>query len=128
MLAQRLNRLELPGVRFRAHTFVPMDSKHRGMRCGGVQIHVTDRTRLHPVRTGIHLLAVCRVLSPDRFEFLETSWEGKPPHLDLLAGTARVRQGLLADITPDQIAADWDSVEAAFAHERMPDLIYTAQD
>lgn len=40
-LASRLNRLNLPGVRFRAAHFTPTASKHAGQHCSGVQVHLT---------------------------------------------------------------------------------------
>jgi uncharacterized protein YbbC (DUF1343 family) len=123
-LAHSLNRLDLPGVRFRPHAFTPSDSKHRGIKCGGVQIHVTDRAALRPVYVGLHVLAACRAQNPERFEFLATSWEGAPPHLDLLMGTARVREGLLADEPVDAIVADWAHVAATFRATRAFALLY----
>jgi uncharacterized protein YbbC (DUF1343 family) len=83
-LAEELNARRLDGVQFRAVTFTPDASKHAGRVCGGVQVHVTNRDAFHSVTTGLYVIAACRAQSPDRFEFLLTSWEGKPPHLDLL--------------------------------------------
>lgn len=123
-LAHALNRLEIPGARFRPHTFMPTDSKHRGVKCGGVQIHITQRRALRPVEMGIHLLAQCRAQNPERFAFLETSWEGAPPHLDLLTGTARVRTGLRDGIPVQDIVAEWEPVTREFARERAADLLY----
>lgn len=113
-LAHALNQLDLPGARFRPHAFTPTDSKHRGVKCGGIQIHVTDRAALRPVVVGLHVLAACRAQNPERFEFLATSWEGTPPHLDLLTGTARVRQGLLAQEPIRAITANWENIAAEF--------------
>jgi uncharacterized protein YbbC (DUF1343 family) len=113
-LARALNALDLPGARFRAHAFTPTDSKHRGLKCGGVQIHVTDRAVFRPVYVGLHLLAACRAQNPERFEFLATSWEGAAPHLDLLTGSARVRQGLEANESVETLVADWENIAAAF--------------
>jgi uncharacterized protein YbbC (DUF1343 family) len=123
-LAQALNRLALPGARFRAHAFTPTDSKHRGVKCGGVQIHITDRNALRPVYVGLQVLAACRAQNPERFEFLATSWEGAPPHLDLLTGTARVREGLLAGEAIDAIVADWENIAAQFRDARAFALLY----
>lgn len=123
-LARELNRLELPGVRFRPHAFIPADSKHCGVKCGGVQVHVTDRRTFHPVTAGVHLLAQCRAQNSERFAFLETSWEGTPPHLDLLTGTTRVREGLRDGVPVDEIISDWHDVENWFREEREPDLLY----
>lgn len=123
-LAQKLNGLDLPGVRFRPHAFVPTASKFRDVKCGGVQVHVTDCRRYRPVSTGIYLLAALRAFVPERFEFLQTSWEGTPPHLDLLAGTARVREGLRDGTPVDEIIAEWQRSQAEFAATREPDLLY----
>jgi uncharacterized protein YbbC (DUF1343 family) len=123
-LAQSLNKLDLPGARFRPHAFTPNDSKHRGVKCGGLQIHVTNRNVLRPVYIGLHVLAACRAQNPERFEFLETSWEGKPPHLDLLAGTARVREGLLVGDPIADIVADWETIATNFRDVREFALLY----
>jgi uncharacterized protein YbbC (DUF1343 family) len=123
-LARELNARDLPGVRFRPHVFTPADSKHRGVRCGGVQVHVTDRRVLSPVAMGVHLLAACRAHDPERFVMLDTSWEGAPPHLDLLCGTSRVREGIRDGAAVEEIVADWDAVTKDFSELRAPDLMY----
>ena len=124
VLAHALNRLEIPGARFRPHAFTPTDSKQRGVKCGGVQIHVTDRRAFRPVAVGVHVLAECRAQNSERLEFLETSWEGAPPHLDLLAGTPRVREGLRDGVAVQEIVAGWESVTREFLREREPDVLY----
>ena len=123
-LAQSLNRLDLPGVRFRSLYFVPSASKHTGQKCSGVQMHVTDRDAFRPVATGLHVIAACRAQAPERFEFLSSSWEGRPPHLDLLTGVAAVREGLAGDRTVREITATWPAIEAEFARKREPYLLY----
>ncbi len=116
-LAQTLNQLHLPGVHFRAHAFTPTDSKHRGVKCGGVQIHVADRSALRPVYVGLQVLAACRAQNPERFEFLAASWEGAAPHLDLLAGEARVRRGLAAGASIDALTAEWETIARRFREQ-----------
>lgn len=123
-LAQSLNRLDLPGVRFRSLYFVPSASKHTGQKCSGVQLHVTDRDAFRPVATGLHVIAACRAQAPERFEFLSSSWEGRPPHLDLLTGVAAVREGLAGDRTVREITATWPAIEAEFARKRELYLLY----
>ncbi len=123
-LAAALNAPRLSGVHFRPYAFTPMDAKFEGVRCGGVQVHITDRTIFHPVYTGVHILTVLRAQNPDRFEFLSTSWEGKPPHLDLLTGTPLVRTGIEQGISPDEIVAAWLPITRKFAETRAGDLLY----
>lgn len=105
-LAEALNALDLAGARFRPAHFAPTASKHAGQVCGGVQLHITDRQALRPVAAGLHLIAACRAQDPQRFEFLPSSWEGHPPHFDLLAGSPRVRAGLEAGVPPEELAAE----------------------
>lgn len=123
-LAQRLNALELPGVRFRSHFFTPTADKYAGSHCSGVQVHVTDRAALRPVTVGLHVLAACQAVAPHDFAFLHSSWEGHPAHLDLLTGSARVREGLAAGEPVAGLVAAWDADLAAFAERRRPYLLY----
>jgi uncharacterized protein YbbC (DUF1343 family) len=102
-LAERMNALGLPGVRFRPTWFTPTFSKHAGELCGGVQLHVTDRDAFHPVRTGIALLVALQALYPDAFAFLP----GEPPFFDRLAGNGWVREAILAGESAVDIEARW---------------------
>lgn len=117
-LAGELNARKLPGVAFRPHTFVPAFSKHSGIPCGGVQLHVLEREAVRPVATGIHLLHAVRHLSGHRFEWRAAAPEAGGHHglfIDLLAGTDRLRLDLDAGTPPDEIIARWDEEAAAFA-------------
>ena len=124
-LAQVLNRLNLPGVRFRPLYFSPSASKHAGKICCGAQVHVTDRAAFRPTVTGLHVIAACRTQAPAKFEFLKSSWEGRPPHFDLLTGVVAVREGLAAGKPVDEIVAPWAAVEAQFEEKRRPYLLYS---
>lgn len=138
-LARTLNRLALPGVRFRPTQFVPSGGihaggihaggKHAGIRCEGVQVHVTDRRVFRPVETGLHVVAACRTPAPDRVQFLDSSWEGQTPHalrphFDLLTGDAAIREGLAAGTPVDDLISGWAAVAAAFEQARRPYLLY----
>jgi len=76
------------------------------------------------VITGPHDDAACRAHAPDKFEFLSSSWEGRPPHFDLLTGVTAVREGLVAGAPIDEMTASWPKVEADFARRREPYLLY----
>jgi len=123
-LAAALNRLEAPGVRFRPVEFTPSASKHAGQVCRGVQVHVTDRSALRPLAVGLHLVAACRAQATGAFEFLSSSWEGQPPHFDLLIGNSRTREGLAAGVRVEDLMAEWPATEAAFQEKRRPHLLY----
>lgn len=122
--AQELNARQIPGARFRPHTFTPTADKHANQVCGGIQVHVTDREALRPVTMGLHVLAACQKVAPEHFAFLRSSWEGRPAHLDLLAGSAHVREALTSGVPVTEIVAGWESELARFAEQRRPYLLY----
>jgi len=123
-LAQSLHSLKLPGVFFRPLYFEPCDGKYAHQMCQGVQLHVVDRQAFRPVEAGLHVLAACLRLTPERFEFLPSSWEGSQPHLDLLAGSADVRQGLETGAAIVDIVATWKTGCQEFIERRMQHLLY----
>jgi uncharacterized protein YbbC (DUF1343 family) len=123
-LATELNACELPGVRFRGAEFEPSASKHAGQSCQGIQVHVTDRSACRPVLTGLEIVRACRDQAPQEFAFLSTSWEGTPPHFDLLAGTPDVRRGLAAGQPVAELVAGWEAYEAQFREQSRLYLIY----
>ncbi len=123
-LARALNARGLPGVRFRPTEFVPSAGKHADELCSGVQVHVLDRAAFRPVATGLHLIAAARRQAPECFAFLSSSWEGRPPHFDLLIGTAAMRPALAAGEDPSALMADWDEICARWEAARRPYLLY----
>ena len=83
-----------------------------------------DATAWAPVAAGLHLLAACRSQAPEEFALLATSWEGAAPHLDLLAGTPRVRAGLAAGEPVPALVASWRAELAEFRETRAKHLLY----
>ncbi len=63
-----LNKLNLPGVEFKAIQFTPDSSKFAGDLCAGVGIRITDRERFESVRTGIEIALQLRRLYPQEWE------------------------------------------------------------
>jgi uncharacterized protein YbbC (DUF1343 family) len=108
-LAERLNRLQLPGVWFRALFFEPTFQKHAGKVCGGVQMHILDRKKIKPFKTGVSALSVIRMLYPD-----EPVWKNPPYEyeiekmpIDILAGTDRLRNLIDSGDPPDRMEEGW---------------------
>lgn len=116
-LAETLNSLELPGVKFRPLRFEPTDSKWTGQVCGGVQLHILDRASLRPVTVGLHLIATLKALYPDQF-----AW--RLPHFDRLMGTDRARQQLEAGLPVPDIVASWAPDLETFETQRYKVLLY----
>lgn len=127
-LAASLEDLGLPGVSFRPLGFVPAFQKHRDRRCGGVQIHPTNRHRFRPFLTGAYVVAQTRILWPEHFAWREEPYEfvADRPAIDLLAGGGWLREQVDVDglPAPSQLAARWEPAEARFMDRRAPYLIY----
>jgi len=94
--AAALERLRLPGVRFRPARFLPTFQKWAGRLCGGVQVHVTDRARFKPFLTGLAEIAVARRLAPRQFAWRRPPYEFEKRLLpiDILCGTDGVRKAI----------------------------------
>lgn len=114
-LAERLNQLYLPGVHFRAVVFEPAADKWAGERCGGVQLHVTDRNALRPVTVGLYLLAAVHALYPQQLMYRKSRDDGGRPHIDLLIGTADVRKALNDGVDVAELVASWAEELDGFA-------------
>ena len=63
-LANHLNGRRIPGVRFVPIRFKPNASVFKNEECGGVNIVITDRTRLQPLLAGIEMAVALRYLYP----------------------------------------------------------------
>lgn len=114
-LANRLNALGQPGVRFIPIRFTPDYSVHKEKPCGGVNIIVTDRHKLRAVPLGIDIARVLHKLYPKSFPLAKV---GRllchPPTLEALD------QGK----TLAHIEALWKTGLAKFTPRRAKYLLY----
>ncbi len=125
-LSDALNSEKLSGCVFRPCYFVPTFSKHAGLLCQGVQVHVTDRGECEPVATGIVVLRAIKRLGPGEFcwvQSLEQMSHGML-HIDILAGTDELRKIIDedGDIHPLIEKWRWDAKE--FCEVREGFLLY----
>ena len=116
-LAAKLNALGLPGVRFREAWFTPYFSKFAGERCGGCQVHVTDRAAFKPLATVLHIVKTVRDAYPAEFAF-------HAGYFDKVMGTASVRTALEAGTGVAAILEALEPGLRAFAALRQPYLLY----
>jgi uncharacterized protein YbbC (DUF1343 family) len=125
-LAADLDAERLPGVRFRPAGFTPTWDKHAGVRCHGVELHVTDPDAFRPFRTGLACVAVARAQDPERFAWRTDAYEFVEgvPAFDLLCGSDRERRAIEAGDGWRELARAFAGEERAFARRRTPYLLY----
>ncbi len=90
-LATNLNARDFPGVIFRPVSWRPYYGRDEGKRLSGVQIHVTDYSRLNLTALGYHFLEVHHELYPDKNPF-EMATAARIRMFDRVAGSSRVRK------------------------------------
>lgn len=117
LLARELNALALPGVRFRETWFTPTFSKFASERCGGCQLHVTDRETYRPVTAILAILQTIRRLHGAKLEL-------HADYFDKVMGTSLVREAFERGESFAQIVARWEPGLAEFTRLREPFLLY----
>lgn len=125
-LVDELKKDTLPGVVFRPLHFEPTFHKFAGELCGGVHIHVIDRSLFKPVVTGVAIISAIRRLYPDRFEWKQPPYEyvyDKLP-FDVINGSSRLREQIEKGTPPVEIEASWKEDLNEFANRRARSLLY----
>jgi len=114
-LAQRLNSLNLPGVRFVPFQFTPTASKFKGQECGGVQILLVDRDAFDPLETGLSMARELKNLFGERFDF---------DHVDRLLFNRAVLDKVRATTGPTAYRPQWQKDLEDFMARRAKYLLY----
>jgi uncharacterized protein YbbC (DUF1343 family) len=121
-----LRKFKLPGVQFRPLSFQPSFQKHADLLCGGAQIHVTDRERFRPFKTGVAVLKAIHNTYPREFRWNQPPYEYEEVNLpiDILAGSSRLRKDIEAWNELDEMEKWWIKESKAFEKIRKKYLIY----
>jgi uncharacterized protein YbbC (DUF1343 family) len=87
---------------------------------------VTDRDVFRPVETGVAVLAACRTANSSRFAWREPpyEYESVTPPIDILYGSAALREGLTAGASAADLARSWQRDVEAFLPVRQQFLLY----
>lgn len=125
-LAAHLNGLGLPGVFFRPAYFQPTFQKWAGAMCGGVQLHVTDRSAFEPYLAGIAAISAVRGMYPDRFAWRDPPYEYETEKLpiEILCGGPEIPRSIENGTPLSEIRASWQSELAQFLKVRARYLLY----
>jgi uncharacterized protein YbbC (DUF1343 family) len=122
-----LNEFKLPGVFFRPISFQPTFQKHAGLLCGGAQIHVLDRERFKPFKTGVAILKAIHNTYPRDFKWNQPPYEYEEVNLpiEILAGSDHLRKDIEAWKDLDQMEQWWMDETKVFEKTRKKFLLYT---
>jgi uncharacterized protein YbbC (DUF1343 family) len=125
-LKKNLEIRNIPGCIFRIHHFIPTFHKYHGEFCNGIQIHVTDAAKYHPVATAFEIIDAIIETSPGNLEFNEPPYEYEYNLIpfDILAGDDSMRKVL---INRDPLKAEldrWESEIEEFTREFRRIAIY----
>tara|TARA_R110002124_G_scaffold104973_1_gene255509 strand:+ start:6724 stop:7977 length:1254 start_codon:yes stop_codon:yes gene_type:complete len=88
-LAENMNALNIPGVKFRPIVFKPFYGRDQGKTLHGVQIHFSDYTKAHLMSLQYYFMQVHKQMYPeiDIFEEGKTRWS----MFDKVSGTNEIR-------------------------------------
>ncbi len=115
-LVGRLSGFLLEGVAFRPLYFLPAFQKHSGKLCGGAQVHVTDRKKFRPFKTGVGIIKAVFDLYPRDFLWNNPPYEYEERLLpiDILAGTEMLREDIEAELALNEMELRWCEEMMAF--------------
>lgn len=116
----------LAGVVFRPLHFTPAWDKYANEPCGGIQIHVADRDEFRPVRCGAAIVAAAARLHHDRFRWSAPPYEYEYnlPPIDIISGSAALRERIDAGRDISLLFDDWRADEERFRADRARFLLY----
>jgi uncharacterized protein YbbC (DUF1343 family) len=122
-LAAKLNSFKLPGVTFRAASFIPTFSKHANVLSHGIQIHVTDRNAFKPFETGLYIVKTIHDMYPNDFQFRAPNAAGIS-FFDNLVGNGSIRTDIEAGKSVEEMKAAWQAGLDQFNEVREKYLLY----
>jgi uncharacterized protein YbbC (DUF1343 family) len=114
-VANDLNELHLPGLRFSDQPFIPVSGLYGGRRCGGVGVRVTDRAAVRSLQMGIEIAAILKKRYPNDFD---------PAKLITLLGNQQTVDMLQKGDSPEAIVNSWAPSLAEFDATRRKYFIY----
>jgi uncharacterized protein YbbC (DUF1343 family) len=116
----------LGGVGFRPAAFNPGFQKHRGIGCTGLEVHLLDRVGFNATLLGLVTLQAAWRCDPERFGWREEPYEfvADVPAIDLLTGSARVRELIEADQDVHVVLEEWEPERRGFLERRSGCLLY----
>jgi uncharacterized protein YbbC (DUF1343 family) len=117
--------VELEGAILRPLSFEPTFHKHAKTACGGVQVHVTERTTFRSYAGYLRMIAEVGKRAPEfRFRTEEYEYVSDRPAIDLLTGGPEYRLAVEQDAVSYDLVAWLATPTAEFSELRKQWLLY----
>lgn len=125
-LTEKLEEENLLGVKFRPLYFRPTFHKWKNQDCGGVQIHVTNRSSFKSYITGIAIIKAVFHLYPENFEWRKEVYEFSKDILaiDMLTGDDNIKKMIEDNLSIWKIEKTWQIELKKFMKIREKYLLY----
>ena len=119
-VADSMNAMALPGVRFEATRFMSVrgTAKYPNASIPAIRFVMTDREVYRPVSTVLLFIDLVRRLHPGKFR-----WQERGAGVDRLAGTDALRKAI-TEGRLHQVLADWEAQSREFLSVRREYLLY----
>lgn len=93
-LKRELEKLQLPGVKFREVKFIPTKDKYQNKLCNGIAIYIMNKESFSPILFALLLISKLRTLYPSNFKWRPPPYEFEENKLpfDILIGNSYVRK------------------------------------
>jgi len=116
-LVAELNKLNLPGMRFRPASFTPVSSKYKDQQCNGVRIIVINRDLLEPYLSGVLIVSKIYQMYPNDFQW-------RVSHFDRLCGSSAIREAITNRSSLEELRDSWQAELKSFMQIRNKYLMY----
>lgn len=120
----KIDAFEFKGVKTRACSFKPKFQKHSNKECGGVYIHVTNRSEFYPLRFAIGMIKAAMEFEGFSWRTEAYEFEENKLAIDLLLGDEKIRTMLESRAPIDEIFSLFDKEEESFLEVRKDHLYY----
>lgn len=122
-LCERMNALNLPGIRFRPIYVTPYYGSKKGLYCSGVQTIITDYSKARLTEVQFLVMQELAVLYPEKKTF-ENCNKGRFRMFDIVCGSDYIRKTFSETYTWASIKEFFEKDEAAFKEKSKPYYLY----
>lgn len=131
LLAEEMNKFNLPGVVFKPVHFTPKNinkitnkPKYVSEKCSGIFIEIINGNIYEPVKVAMYLLSKIKEMYPDDFNWRPRSKSTGHYYIDLLSGTDVIRKMIDDGNEPEKIYSNSSFDVKDFLQKREKYLLY----